>query len=270
MWLCALVRAGAAGSDPTVAEEPRGREPAALVAQAADAVERVTGGLAPAGRPGGGVRQPARRVLAGPAGRSWPRAGRGAEPADVVVDCFGMMHARRPGARLAERAARVAPGGVLLLQYHSLDTIIRLGQWNSLRHGHYAYYSTTALGRDAGGYGFGPRKAWVFDLYGGTVLLAAYPPYPPLGGPDESVQALLAEEARVGVENPVVLGGLQKDADRASDFNWLDVSGPRASVIGTAPRPGPSHCCCEPEWTGPAGGRGGCVASQTGPPDAWH
>jgi hypothetical protein len=40
-------------------------------------------------------------------------------------------------AALDERAARVAPGGVLLLQFHSLATILRLGQWNALRHGHY-------------------------------------------------------------------------------------------------------------------------------------
>ena len=39
----------------------------------------------------------------------------------------------------------MAPGGVLLLQFHSLATILRLGQWNSLRHGHYAYYSTPPL-----------------------------------------------------------------------------------------------------------------------------
>ena len=69
----------------------------------------------------------------------------GTGEADVILDCFGMMHAADQAAAITERADRLAPGGVLLLQYHSLDTIIRLGQWNALRHGHYAYYSTTAL-----------------------------------------------------------------------------------------------------------------------------
>ena len=85
------------------------------------------------------------------------------------------MHAPDQAAALAERAARVAPGGVLLLQYHSLDTIVAHGQWNALRHGHYAYYSTTALTAMLAAVGFSPRTAWQFDLYGGTVLLAARP-----------------------------------------------------------------------------------------------
>ena len=76
-------------------------------------------------------------------------------------------------AALAERAARIAPGGVLLLQYHSLSTIIAERQWNALRHGHYAYYSTTALTAMLAAAGFSPLTAWQFDLYGGTVLLAA-------------------------------------------------------------------------------------------------
>ena len=71
-----------------------------------------------------------------------------------------MMHAADQSAALAERAARLAPGGVLLLQYHSLDTIIRQGQWNALRHGHYAYYSTTALSAMLAAVGFSPRTAW--------------------------------------------------------------------------------------------------------------
>ena len=62
---------------------------------------------------------------------------------------------------------------MLLVQYHSLDTIIRLGQWNALRHGHFAYYSTTALAGMLAAEGFIPRMAWTFQLYGGTVLLAA-------------------------------------------------------------------------------------------------
>ena len=76
MWLCSSCGLAQLLADPTVPEEPRGTEPAALVAQAADAVERVAAaGFLPAGRRGRRVRQPARRLLAGPAGR--PRAGAG-------------------------------------------------------------------------------------------------------------------------------------------------------------------------------------------------
>src|SRR5215467_16182359 len=50
MWLCASCGLAQLLADPTVPEEPKGTEPAALVAQAVDAVERgAAAGLLPAG-----------------------------------------------------------------------------------------------------------------------------------------------------------------------------------------------------------------------------
>ncbi len=226
MWLCSSCGLAQLLADPTVPEEPRGAEPAALVAQAADAVERVAAsGLLPAG---GRVAE-----YGSPHGGSWLGllARRGltpvpdGEPADVVLDCFGLMHSADQAAALAERTARLAAGGVLLLQYHSLDTIIRSGQWNALRHGHYAYYSTTALGSMLAAHGFSPRRAWHFDLYGGTVLLAAGRDSDGGAGPDGSVQRLLAEDARVGALDPVAIGGLQRSAEIRAQalYDWLVV-----------------------------------------------
>src|SRR5580658_4588805 len=94
MWLCASCGLAQLLADPTVPEEPRGTEPAALVAQAADAVQRAaeTGWL------------PERGVVAeygSPHGGSWLGllSARGLGPAgdggqaDVILDCFGLMHA---------------------------------------------------------------------------------------------------------------------------------------------------------------------------------
>ena len=224
MWVCSSCGLAQLVADPTIPEEPRAKEPAALVAQAADAVERVaTAGLLPE-----------REVVAeygSPHGGSWLSlltarglvpAPRG-ESADVIVDCFGMMHAADQHAALAERAARVRPGGTLLLQYHSLNTIIRRGQWNALRHGHYAYYSTTALCAMLARHGFGPRTAWQFDLYGGTVLLAAGRDADGDGAADGSVQAILAEEARTAVRDAETIRGLQLDAEAHAKrlHDWL-------------------------------------------------
>jgi SAM-dependent methyltransferase len=212
MWLCSQCALAQLLDDPTVPDEPRGTEPAALVAQAADAVARVAAaGLLP---PGARVAE-----YGSPHGGSWLDllADRGLKPvdglaqADVILDCFGLMHAPDQAAALAERAARLAPGGVLLLQYHSLDAIIRQGQWNALRHGHYAYYSATALSTMLATVGFSPRTAWHFDLYGGTVLLAARRDGDDQGTPDETVLTLLDAEARAGVSDPTVLSGLQRD-----------------------------------------------------------
>ena len=224
MWLCAHCGLAQLVDDPTVPEEPRGTEPAALVRQAADAVARVAAaGLLPAR---------ARVAEYGsPHGGSWLGllADRGLQPvdgtaeADVILDCFGMMHEVDQSTALAERAARLAPGGVLLLQYHSLETIIRLGQWNALRHGHYAYYSTTALSAMLAAVGFSPRTAWHFELYGGTLLVAARRDGDVPGTSDETIEAVLAAEERTGVCDPDILRGLQQDVQtRASALHdWL-------------------------------------------------
>jgi hypothetical protein len=227
MWLCASCGLAQLLTDPTVPEEPKGAEPAALVAQAADAVSRVAAaGLLPAG---------ARVAEYGsPHGGSWldlltavglTQVTADAE-ADVIVDCFGMMHAPDQAAALAQRAARLGPGGVLLLQFHSLDSIIRGGQWNALRHGHYAYYSTTALATMLATAGLRPRTAWQFSLYGGTVLLAASRDGEggtPALAPDDTIGSIMAAEARTRVTDPEAVRGLQRDvrARAGALHSWL-------------------------------------------------
>ena len=224
MWLCSACGLAQLVADPTVPEEPRGAEPAALVAQAADAVARAdaAGMLAEGGRV---------TEYGSPHGGSWLDllGQRGltpvppGEPADVVLDCFGLMHAADQSAALAERVARVAPGGVLLLQYHSLDAIIRGGQWNALRHGHYAYYSAAALSAMLAAQGFRARRAWQFELYGGTVLLAACLDGDTHLPADDSVSSLLSQEAAAGVRDPAALAGLQRDARAKAQglHDWL-------------------------------------------------
>ena len=226
MWLCSRCDLAQLVADPTVPEEPKGVEPAALVAQAKEAVHCVgAAGLLPAG---------ARVAEYGsPHGGSWLEllAERNVTPApgttatDIVLDCFGLMHASAQAAALAERVARIVPGGLLLLQYHSLATIIEDGQWNALRHGHYAYYSMTALSAMLGAVGFSPRSAWEFDLYGGTVLLAARRDRDDRSAPDPTVRAILAAEVRSGVCDPQVVSKLGRVAlDHAHALHdWLTV-----------------------------------------------
>jgi hypothetical protein len=224
MWLCASCGLAQLADDPTVPEEPRGAEPAALVAQAVDAVDRVAAaGLLP---DGASVTE-----YGSPHGGSWLGllAERGLRPvaepaaADVVVDCFGLMHAADQFAAIAERAHRVAPGGLLLLQYHSLDAIIRQGQWNALRHGHYAYYSTTALSSMLTTVGFAACTAWQFDLYGGTVLLAARREADGEVGPDKALRRMLAEDEKIGVRDASIVAGLGLDAEAKAValYDWL-------------------------------------------------
>ena len=168
----------------------------------------------------------------------------GAGTADVVLDCFGLMHAADQAAALAERAARVAPGGVLLLQYHSLGTILSHGQWNALRHGHYAYYSAAALAAMLAARGFtrAPR--------GPSTSTAAPCCSPRAGTPTarvcrtRSVRSTLAAESR-GVRDPAAFGDLQREVRARADGlrDWLAASGPPGTRSwATEPLRGPSRC----------------------------
>jgi hypothetical protein len=209
LWLCASCGLAQLAEDPTVPDEPRGQEPAALVEQAADAVSRVAAaGLLPAG---GTVAE-----YGSPHGGSWLglltdrglRVAESDESADVIVDCFGLMHEADQAAALNRRVARLRPGGLLLVQFHSLAAIVRGGQWNALRHAHYAYYSTPTLVAMLAHVGLTACTAFTFPLYGGTVLLVLIRG----GAPDETMASLTARELDVGVQRPEVIGGLQQIA----------------------------------------------------------
>ncbi len=201
--------------DPTTPEEPRRVEPAALVQQAETAIEEVVQA---------GLLRRGQRVLeyASPHGGSWAGllAGRGLtavhhEPAEVIIDIFGMMHAPNQRGALEQRVAQLADEGVLLLQFHTAAAILATGTWNALRHGHFAYYSSPVLVAMAAELGMVAVDAWSFPLYGGTVLIAFRHAEGGTVEPAAAVSALLAEEEAAGVLDP----------DRARSLNdALDAS----------------------------------------------
>lgn len=223
MWLCAQCGLANLAEDPTTPEEPRGAEPQAMVDQARDAVARVQAAGLLTG-PGGAPRRTVTE-FGSPHGGSWldllAAVGLGeappGEPADVVVDCFGLMHSADQAAGLAERAAATAPGGTLLLQFHSLAAIVADGGWNALRHGHFAYYSTPVLVRMLAAVGFEATHAFRFDLYGGTVLLAARRTGVPGASDAASVADLAEREIAAGVLDPAVVAGLDAATAASAD-----------------------------------------------------
>jgi hypothetical protein len=205
MDLCTDCGLAQLADDDTVTDEPRAVEPQALRLQAADAVNRVAEAR--------WLRGSRVREFGSPHGGSWlpllaERGFAQAEVADVVLDCFGLMHEPDQQSAFDSRAAATAKGGVLLVQYHSLATIVGKKQWNCLRHGHYGYYSTAAMLGLLERAGMSAVDAWEFDLYGGTVLVAAT--HGQLS-PPASVRRILADEA--GITQPAVLRTLQRAAD---------------------------------------------------------
>jgi hypothetical protein len=233
MDLCAVCGLAQLAEDDTVTDEPRGVEPQALRDQAATAVARVA--------EAGYLQGRTVHEFGSPHGGTWLPllANRGfveADVADVVLDCFGIMHSPDQRTAFAERAAATAPNGVLLLQYHSLATIVSHSQWNALRHGHFAYYSMGALRRLLKDAGMSVATAWTFDLYGGTVLVAA------VHGSveqDAEVDRILHDEA--GLTDPTFVGRLQRAADQQANalHTWLESeasAGQRVFAYGAASR----------------------------------
>ncbi|WP_060712979.1 hypothetical protein [Pseudonocardia sp. HH130629-09] len=133
------------------------------------------------------------------------------EPADVVVDNLGLMHDADQAAAVRERVARLRPGGTLVIGFHTLRAIVEGAQWNALRHGHFAYYSTPALVGMLETVGLAAVRAWWFPLYGGTVLFVARAG----GEQQESVRTMVAAEDAAGVRDATV-ASLQWAADRST------------------------------------------------------
>ncbi len=274
MWLCAQCGLANLAEDPTTPEEPRGAEPQAMVDQARDAVARVQA----AGLLTGPDGAPRRTVteFGSPHGGSWldlldavglTPAGPG-EPADLVVDCFGLMHAADQAAGLAERAAATAPGGTLLLQFHSLAAIVADGGWNALRHGHFAYYSTPVLVRMLAEIGFEATHAFWFDLYGGTVLLAARRTGVEGATDGPSVEGLVERETALGVLDPGVVGSLESATVASADALRAHLTeGADGGPVGHRLRggvPGGAAAQPRPHRARPAARRRRRVAGQAG------
>jgi hypothetical protein len=236
MDLCGDCGLAQLADDDTIADEPRAVEPQALRDQAEEAIARV--------QADGYLRGSTVLEFGSPHGGTWiplltERGLRVDESrADVVLDCFGIMHEPDQREAFTRRANVVNPDGVLLLQYHSIVTIVEQGQWNALRHGHFAYYSLTALVRLLGDAGLSVVTAWEFDLYGGTVLIAAVHG---AAEPDASVRRILDTEKSLDITSPDTMGGLQAAADQhvAAMRTWLEreaAAGRRILGYGAASR----------------------------------
>nr|WP_240977712.1 class I SAM-dependent methyltransferase [Planctomonas sp. JC2975] len=189
--------------DPTSPEEVLGVEPAALVLQA----ERSVADAAKAG-----MIPPGSRVLhyPSPHGGSWRRqlAPFGVSEvidgeADLIVDVHGMMHAPDQRAAFEERMTHLAPNGVLLLVIFDATAIVREGMWNSLRNGHFAYYTAPVLVGMAAEIGLTAIGAWTYPLYNnGTTMLAFAKNGSSWGDQPASVETLLRAEEAAGMLDP--------------------------------------------------------------------
>jgi len=195
--------------DETTPEEPIGVEPAALVQQA----ELCVADLEKAG-----FLAPGARVLEYPSphGGSWKKQleQRGLKEvengqAELVVDVHGMMHDEDQKAALAERISHMADDAVLAFMIHNAASIVRVGMWNALKNGHFAYYSTPALVQMTEELGLVAVGAWEYALYSnGTTMLAFAKSGSRWGSQADSVTALVDREVGEGITDPQYVASL--------------------------------------------------------------
>ncbi len=134
-------------------------------------------------------------------------------PATLVVDVHALAHEQDVHATLAERAAALAPDGLLVIEHHHLLPLVVEGQFDTVRHGHWSYLSLTAMHRLAPLYGLEVVQAVPQPVFGGSlrVLLA----HRTAGLPtDPSVPRLLDAEQAAGLADAT---GLQTFGQRARD-----------------------------------------------------
>ena len=205
-------------------EEPRGIEPQALVDQAARGGGDDRGGRpGRRGRHGRRVRQPPRRQLASAARRRrLPTTSPTADgPAELVVDVFGLMHdadqrGRAGAARGPARRRRHAVAAVPRARQHPAAAAVERAAARArgvLRHVGVVVGMLAELGLTA-------FRAWTFELYGGTVLLAAARGAPAV---DASLTALLDRDRELDLRAPEAFDALAAAAatDAADLVGWL-------------------------------------------------
>jgi hypothetical protein len=138
------------------------------------------------------------------------------EQADLVVDVHGLAHEPSVGSCLAERAARLAPGGLMVLEFHHVLPLLLGVQFDTVRHGHWSYLSLGAICRLAEPLGLAVASVRSVPLFGGSLQVMLRHRGPDdLDSADPSVKVTLDEELAAGVDDPARLAGLHTAAHQA-------------------------------------------------------
>jgi hypothetical protein len=140
-------------------------------------------------------------------------AGEG-EKADLVIDVHGIVHEPQYGELLKVRAERLAPGGLLVMEFHHLLPLFVGNQFDTIRHGHWAYVSLRALRNLAAVHGLAVESVKQVDMFGGSLMVMLR--HAADAKPDASVDVVLEDEDAAGIADEVQLGSLQEAAWHAA------------------------------------------------------
>ena len=216
LWLCrecTLVQLGPV--EPQLAEEPLAVESATSRAHAEASVKEI---LSDHPELSNGVVF----EFGSPHGGSWldhlyaagARLAGDDEKADLVVDVHGIVHEPQYGDMLKLRADRLAPGGLLVMEFHHLLPLFVGNQFDTVRHGHWAYVSLRALQNIAALHGLKVESVQQVEMYGGSLMVMLR--HTADAQPDQSVEVVLEDEDAAGIADEVQLGSLQEAAWHAA------------------------------------------------------
>lgn len=216
---CSLVQLG--GADAPVPEAPLAVESSTMLEHARRSAGRLVSDLSL--QPGTTVTE-----FDSHHGGSWlshlleaglrPTPGR----ADLVVDVHGLAHEPDLDAALAQRVARLAPGGRIVFEFHHLLQLVEQNQYDTVRHGHPLYLSLRSLAAALARHGLFPLDARAESSYGGSLVVVAGSS----GDPEPGVADTYAAEERCGLTDVARLRALHggAEASSASLRRWLESS----------------------------------------------
>ncbi|TCC23704.1 hypothetical protein E0H58_18275 [Kribbella speibonae] len=136
------------------------------------------------------------------------------ERADLVIDVHGIVHEPQYGDSLRLRAQRLAPGGLLVMEFHHLLPLFIGNQFDTIRHGHWAYVSLRALRNLVALHGLAVESVKQVDMFGGSLMVMLR--HTADAKPDASVDVVLEDEDAAGIADEVQLGSLQEAAWHAA------------------------------------------------------
>jgi hypothetical protein len=136
------------------------------------------------------------------------------ERADLVVDVHGIAHEPAVGDMMKLRADRLAPGGLLVLEFHHLLPLFIGNQFDTIRHGHWSYLSLGAVMRLGALHGLTVESVRRVDMFGGSLRVMLR--HEGEAEPDESVAETLQDEDAAGISDELQLSSLQGAAWHAA------------------------------------------------------
>lgn len=135
--------------------------------------------------------------------------------AELVVDVHGIAHEPDLQAPLAAHAARLAPGGRLVLEFHHLLPLVEQSQIDTIRHGHFVYLSLISLGNLLRRHGLVITRAEGTPVFGGSLRVTARRESDG-AAVDPGVEVILAAERAAGLDRPESIRALAEHGEKVA------------------------------------------------------